>query len=504
MKTAIIYARYSSEKQTEQSIEGQLHVCRDFAQRNDILIVDEYIDRATTGTNDNRRSFQKMMKDSNKRAWDFILVYKLDRFSRNKYETAIHKKTLRDNGIKLLSATENIPDSPEGIILESLLEGMAEYYSAELSQKVKRGLTETRLKGNYTGGFVLFGYYTTGDEKTGKKVHIDEERAKYVRYVFSEYAKGRPINKIAQEINDMGATNRGKPLCLHAVHSMLQNEKYYGMYHYGGQEFTNIYPRIVPEDIEALVKQRQKTTRYGLVSKKVVYLLRGKLFCGYCGMPITAQSGTASNGETKRYYMCSGRRLHNGCQKTQVRKTVLEDFVVDVTLKALNHDNVIQKIADKLMENQDERLNDKSVQAILKKQKQQIEKQIDNFLEAIGKGITTMSTKIKLEKLEQELADIEVKIAAEESKQKIGLSREEILQHIRSALQKEPQQLINALVNKIVLYNDKIEIYYNYTLRKDPDDRCRGLLFMKKKGEISVCVSYSKVVQHPMDIELYI
>ena len=164
MKTCVIYARYSSDRQTEQSIEGQLHVCYDYAKRNNILILDEYIDRAMTGTNDNRRSFQKMLKDSSKRAWDFVLVYKLDRFSRNKYEMAMHRKTLKDNGIKLLSAMENIPDSPEGIILESLLEGMAEYYSAELSQKVKRGLNETRKKGNFTGGFILFGYYTVGDE----------------------------------------------------------------------------------------------------------------------------------------------------------------------------------------------------------------------------------------------------------------------------------------------------------------------------------------------------
>ena len=126
MKTAVAYLRYSSDSQSEQSIEGQLRVCQDYAARNDIVIVDTYIDRAMTGTNDNRRDFQRMLRDSAKRAWDYVLVYKLDRFSRNKYEMAMHKRTLRDNGVKILSAMENIPDTPEGIILESLLEGMAE------------------------------------------------------------------------------------------------------------------------------------------------------------------------------------------------------------------------------------------------------------------------------------------------------------------------------------------------------------------------------------------
>lgn len=123
MKTAVIYARYSCDQQSEQSIVGQLRVCEEYAQRNNILILNTYIDRAMSGTNDNRPDFQKMLKDSARREWNYVLCYKLDRFSRNKYETAIHKKTLRDNGVKVLSAMENIPDTPEGIILESLLEG---------------------------------------------------------------------------------------------------------------------------------------------------------------------------------------------------------------------------------------------------------------------------------------------------------------------------------------------------------------------------------------------
>ena len=123
MKTAVIYARYSCDKQTEQSIEGQLRICNDYAARNEIIVVDTYIDRATTGTNDNRAAFQKMMKDSAKRAWDVVIVYRLDRFSRDKYESAMHRHTLKMNGVKLISAMENIPDTPEGIILESLLEG---------------------------------------------------------------------------------------------------------------------------------------------------------------------------------------------------------------------------------------------------------------------------------------------------------------------------------------------------------------------------------------------
>lgn len=123
MKTAVIYARYSSDSQTEQSIEGQLRVCEEYAAKNNIVVIDTYIDRAMTGTNDNRPDFQRMIRDSAKKTFGYVLVYKFDRFSRNKYETAIHKKALKDNGVRVISATEYIPDSPEAIILESMLEG---------------------------------------------------------------------------------------------------------------------------------------------------------------------------------------------------------------------------------------------------------------------------------------------------------------------------------------------------------------------------------------------
>ena len=134
LKTAVIYARYSSENQNEQSIDGQLRVCQEYAKVNNIIILDTYIDRAMTGTNDNRPAFQQMIADSKHKKWDYVLVYKLDRFSRNKYESAIHKHTLKENGVKVKSATEMIPDSPEGILIEAIHEGYAEYYSADVSR----------------------------------------------------------------------------------------------------------------------------------------------------------------------------------------------------------------------------------------------------------------------------------------------------------------------------------------------------------------------------------
>lgn len=157
---AVIYARYSSDRQREESIEGQIRECKAYAERKGIEIVNEYTDRAKSASKDTakRDSFLQMIKDSSKGQFDAVIVWKLDRFARNRFDSAHYKNTLRKNGVKVISATEAIAEGPEGIILESMLEGMAEYYSAELSEKVKRGHKENALKCRNNGGTTPYGY----------------------------------------------------------------------------------------------------------------------------------------------------------------------------------------------------------------------------------------------------------------------------------------------------------------------------------------------------------
>lgn len=474
MKTAVIYARYSSERQTEQSIEGQLRICNEYAEKNNILIIDTYIDRAMTGTNDNRTDFQRMLKDSSKQAWDLVIVYKLDRFSRNKYEMAMHRKTLRDNGIKLVSAMENIPDTPEGIILESLLEGMAEYYSAELSQKVKRGMNESRHKGNFTGGSIIYGY-----KVENKKVLIDEDQAKIIKLIFERYASGVFVKDIIEELTSAGIMNHGKPFARTTVYNILKNEKYSGVLKHGDEVFTNIYPRIVPKEVYDIVREKINENAYGKHDSDVVYLLKNKIKCGYCGKTIVSESGTAKSGEIKRYYKCRGRKTGTNCKKMIIRKEILEKIVIDTTFKIFDNVETVSKIADKIIEIRKKKLNDESVVNILIQEKQNIEKAIGNLISFMEQGIATNSTKKRIEDLEKRLEEIDVKIAIEKTKAKIQVSKEEIIKYIRTSLKKTPKQIIKLLINEIVLYDDKAEIYYNYIDKKrspDNDHRTFSLL----------------------------
>ena len=469
MKTAVIYARYSSERQTEQSIEGQIRVCREYAEKHDIFIVDMYIDRAMTGTNDLRDAFQRMMKDSAKQAWNYVLVYKFDRFSRNKYECTIHKHTLKENGVKVISAMENIPDSPEGIILESLLEGMNQYYSMELSQKVLRGQNETRLKGNFTGGIVFYGYRVKD-----KKLIIEEDEAKVVRYIFNQYADGTYVKDIIADLTEKSIFYKGKTFPRTVIYNMLKNEKYSGVYTHNGKVYTNIYPAIVPEHLFDAVRTKALHQRFGKHDSAVRYLLKNKVKCGYCGMPMSSEAGTARDGDVRRYYKCYGRKtIKNGCTKSVVRKEELEKLVVDVTIKVLSDDEQVSALADRILEINKSFDAENPLINLLLKEKQSIQTSIDNLVSAIERGVITSSTKQRLSELEKRMDEIEVKILTERSRQQAQISRNDIFRYLKLAVKKEPQRMIRLLIKEIVLYDDKIEIYYNYTDRQKPDDNDR-------------------------------
>ena len=224
---AVIYARYSSENQREESIDGQIRECYAFARKNNISVVAEYIDRAFSAKTDRRPDFQRMIKDSAKKNFNLVLVWKLDRFARNRYDSANYKATLKRNGVKVMSVTESISEGSEGILLESVLEGMAEYYSAELSEKVMRGHHENALKCRYNGGTLPIGFSIDKD----KNYHVDPITSPYIVEAFTMYDEGRTMKEIVAVLNQHGLKNqRGGELNLNSVSRLLQNRFYIGEY----------------------------------------------------------------------------------------------------------------------------------------------------------------------------------------------------------------------------------------------------------------------------------
>lgn len=409
----VIYARYSSEKQNEQSIEGQLKECYAFAKRNDYNVVGEYIDRAMSGKTDKRPQFQKMIADSARKGFQGVLVYQLDRFARDRYDDATYKAKLKKNGARVFSAKENISDDASGIIVESLLVGMAEYYSVELSQKVERGMRLNAEKCLYNGGVVPFGY------KIVDKQYIpSEETAPYVQKIFQMYADGKRAVEIVNFLNSRHIkSSQGKPFNKNSLHTMLKNKKYIGTFTYRDLEIPGGIPRLVSDELfyavaDKMVKNKKAP---GRARAREEYLLTTKLFCGHCKSMMTGGSGTSSTGRKYYYYGCNHARLKK-CSKKTVNKQYIEDIVIEDCRKLLTDAN-IAKIANEvatLCEKERNSETFKYLQAALHENEKQRKNLLDSLkicdIESVKQSIFE-----EIAKMEQEYRDIEDSLAQEKA-----------------------------------------------------------------------------------------
>ncbi len=407
MKNAVIYARFSSHAQNEQSIEGQLAECYNFAQRNDLRIVHEYIDRALTGTTDKRPEFLQMVEDSKRKGFQFVIVYQLDRFARNRYDSATYKAKLKKNGVRVLSAKENITDDASGILIEGVLESMAEYYSAELSQKIKRGIAISASKCKYFGGSVPLGYKV--DEQ--KNFVVDEETAPLVKTMFEMFVGGRTYADIIRYMNGRGVTtSRGKA--------------------------------------------------------KVEYLLSDKMICGHCGNKMTGISSTSKSKKIHHYYKCTGNNK-GICKKRTVRKQFIEDEVISAIVgeHGILTDEFIDLVAAETYLLIQSEQNDTEIKR-LENLVAENQKAINNLMQALMLGKIADTILSQIEKLENENKELQDTIANEKAMQ-INYSYADIrkwLSHFRTldySKTKNRKDLIDTFIYKVILYDDKMKVLFH-------------------------------------------
>ena len=460
---AVIYARYSSDSQREESIEGQLRECTEYAERNGITILRSYIDRALSARTADRPEFQNMIKDSEQKLFDVVLIWKLDRFSRDRYDSAHYKRILKKNGVKVISVKENISDGPEGIILESMLEGYAEYYSAELSEKIHRGQRENALKGRNNGGGIPLGYLL-GDEQ---KLVIDPVTAPLVREIYQRYADGEIVRTIVEDFNRRGLkTKNGKPFSPNSFNRILKNRKYIGEYRYQDVIIPSGVPAILSDDVFYQVQARlEKNKRAPATAKADVdYLLTTKLFCGLCERMMIGESGTSHTGDKHYYYKCAGAKRKKGCKKKSVKKDFIERAAVILTVNRVLRDEEISRIADSILALQNS--EDATIPA-LKKQLADTERGIENMLNAIQQGVLTSSTKERLEALEKQRDDLKIAILQAEL-QKPKYTKEQIVSWIGQFKygdvnsREYRKRIIDTFVNSLYLFDDRLVITYNF------------------------------------------
>lgn len=465
----VIYARYSAgPRQTDQSIEGQLRVCTDFCKQRGLTVIDTYCDRHISGRTDERPEFQRLIADAKRKKFEAVVVYKTDRFARNKYDSAVYKRELKRNGIQIFYAAEAIPDGPEGIILESLMEGLAEYYSAELAQKIKRGMHESALKCQSTGSGRPLGYRV--DEQ--KRFQIDSESAQTVQTIFEQYIKGESNAAICELLNSRGLrTAQGKPFNKNSINRIIKNRKYIGEYRYHDIVVEGGMPAIISKDTFNLAQaeMERRRTRKAPKSPKAEYLLAGRLFCGHCKGPMQGVSGTGKSGNKWYYYYCGNTRGKNKtCDKKQVSRDRLERAVVDFTVRYILQEDVLEELARKVHAAQERQNDTASEIAFYEKKLADNKKSIANVLRAIESGAATQTLPARLQELENEQAVILGELSFLKGKH-LAFTEDQILFALMKHLEPYPgeseqdyrRRIISDFVSEVYLYDDRLLIYFN-------------------------------------------
>lgn len=447
MKKAVFYGRYSSANQTEQSIEGQLHVCEKYAAENGITIVRHYIDRAMSATSDKRPQFQQMIADSRHGGFEMVLVYKLDRFARNRYDSAIHKKKLRDNGVRVVSATEPLSDTPEGIILEGMLESIDEYFSQELSRKCKRGLKESCDKGYFICNTVPLGY-----KKVDRRLEIDPETAPLIRRIFEEYAGGKSPERIANELNEQGLTVGGRAFHKKTVRDWLKNEVFIGRFHCG--ENIVPVPAVISSDLWDRVQKRRENASHTYRDNrgKFRYFLTGKAVCAECGGRVC---GRTTNGFN--YYYCAN------CRRHIIQAEPLHDKVKYALYEYLTPDKIKELAAAAYREYQSAQPEDPT--APLRAELKQVQKKIENATAAILTGLDSEAVRKALADLEARAGILADEITMNE-KHSPDLTQEHfeyVLSQVLEYSVEDIEKLVNILVDRVIVSKEQVIICINLT-----------------------------------------
>ena len=463
-RTAVAYARYSSAGQRDVSIEQQLSDIRAFARREGYTIVHEYADHARSGFKNAsaRTAFQSMMAAAESGSFDTVISWKVDRFGRNREESALFKGRLRRFGVKVLYAMEPIPEGSAGVLLEGMLEATAEWYSRQLSENVTRGMTDNATKCLYNGTRVLG--YTRGSDG---RYAIQPDEAGIIRHIFKEYTSGLSAARICADLNARGlTTSRGKRWQPESLLRVISNERYTGVYIWGSIRVPDGMPAIIERSIfEEAQRMKQKTGRH-IEQGAVDYLLTGKAFCGHCGSAMIGDSGTSKTGARHYYYTCQAHKARKGCTKKSLQKDYLEGAVVDYVLDYVLSDPQIEKTADAVMALQAEELKSSPL-AAMEAERTEVLKQIDNINNAIAAGVWSSSTVAKLRELEATAENLRISCDTLRFSQSQLMDRDRVIFFLKQFTKGDRQDpllrrhIIETFINAVYVFDDHLKLVIN-------------------------------------------
>lgn len=453
MKTAVLYARYSSDKQREASIDDQLRVCHEFCEREGIDVVKQYTDYALSGKTDQRPEFRAMIDNAPES--DVVVVYMFDRFSRSRYDAIVYKKALRDCGVRVLSATEPVDNTPEGNLQESMLEVLSEYYVADLARKVRRGMEGNALKAR-NNGYKLFGYDT--DPETHRYV-INEAEAAAVVEVFDRHLAGESMYSIGQIMRARGwTTSTGTPVDYNWVLRIINRRAYTGLYSWGGIEVEGGMPVIIDKDkFERAAKVGRKKPRKG--ENWSDYKLTGKLRCGLCGDYMHGYGGTGKSGKRYYYYGCKERGT---CKRKGVRRELVEDALFDAVLEIADDEELMRKVARRVVESYDLDGDASAELESIDERMAALEKEQGNLTKAAMKGFVNDEMIERNEQIKQQLSDLRAHRGIVAS-QIVELTEDDIVEFLLHGFDRSDEDfMVNGMVNSVYLFEDYMVAVFNF------------------------------------------
>lgn len=461
----VIYARYSSHNQKEESIEQQIAECSDFAAKNGIRIVGIYADKAVSGRSDRRPNFQRMMRDAEKRQFQIVVAYKSNRIARNMLNALQYEARLDLLGIKTLYAKEEFGNTAAGRFALRTMMNVNQFYSENMGEDIKRGMVDNANECKVNGMLPL-GYVKS---KEGKYAIAPDEAA-VVREIFDSVLKDVPVAEIARSLNQRGIrTKLGREWNKNSFHIMLKNDNYIGVYRHSGVVVEDGIPPILEKEVFAAVQEKlaNKKKTAGRRSANGEYLLTGKLFCGYCGSYMIGVSGTGENGTVHNYYQCQKRHAEGRCEKKNVRRDFIEKLIARLTQDYILQDDTIEWIADSTMSFQAMARRESGV-AQLERDLADNRKVAKNIMAAIEQGIITETTKARLLEVEGTIHDLERSLSIAKAASQ-PIERERVvfsLEQMREGnvgSKEHQKKLIDTFVKSVTLWDDRIQIDYYHT-----------------------------------------
>ncbi len=465
-QSGVIYARYSSHAQRDCSIEQQVEQCTAHAKRLGIEIKQIYSDRAISGKTDQRPAFQKMLKDAEKGGFRYVIAWKSNRIGRNMLQAMVNEERLSEMGVRCLYVEEDFDDNAAGRFALRNMMNVNQFYIENMAEDIRRGLRDSAQQCRALG-FPPLGYKKGPDGKFA----IDEPNAEIVREIFRRVLAGEAQIDIINDLNRRGLkTSRGFAWSRNSLQNLLKNDKYIGYYRYMDIEIKGGIPRILTDElfyqVQEVMRMKPNPVKNRRRNAYGEYLLTGKLFCGKCGAPMVGKSGTGKMGKLYFYYTCKNREDTKSCDKENVRRDEIEDYVANAIKEYALTDDVIDWIADGIVA-WSEKTEREAGLNIIESQIEDNQKALSNMMKAIEMGIISETTQARLQELEKDKRELSAKLITAKA-EIITVTKPEMIAGLRVFRdgdfknQDFRRSLFDTFLKAVYIYDNDIRIVFSF------------------------------------------